>query len=106
MFCFLNAGIIDTPRESLFTYQPGENWETHFDPFFSPLYEPVFSDPVLEQEAASLCGDNFFCIFDIAATGEINVGLSTLVGSKEYEQILELQIPSMTSHMCASLQLV
>ena len=103
---FLNAGIIDTPRERLFTYRPGENWATYYDPFFSPNYEPVFFHPVLEQVAVFLCGDNFFCLFDIATTEDIYIGLSTLLRCEEYREILELQIPSMTSHMCASLQLV
>ena len=91
------AGIIDIPKESLFTYQPGESWATYYDPFFSPIYEPVFSDPVLEQEATSICGDNFFCLFDVAATGEVDIGRTTLAVADEYEEILEQQIPSMIS---------
>ena len=96
---FPYAGIIDIAKESLFTYQPGESWATYYDPFFSPIYEPVFSDPILEQEAASICGDNFFCLFDIAATGVMDIGLSTLTGNIEYEDILEQQIPSIISYM-------
>ena len=45
----------------------------------------------------SICGDNFFCLFDIAATGETDIGMTTLRGAEEYEEILELQIPSMIS---------
>ena len=43
----------------------------------------------------SICGDNFFCLFDIAATGEADIGMTTLGGIVEYEEILELQIASM-----------
>ena len=89
-----HTGIIDTPRDSLFTYQPGENWATYYDPFFSPIFVPNISDPILKQEADSICGGNFFCLFDIAATGRTDIGLSTLVGSEEYDEILEQQIPS------------
>ena len=43
----------------------------------------------------SVCGDNFFCLFDIAATGEMDIGMTTLGGTVVYEEILELQITSM-----------
>ena len=89
----LCAGITDDPAESLFTYKPGESWATFYDPFFTPTYEPVFSDPVLETEANTICGDDQFCLFDIAATGRIEVGLSTLEGSQNYEMIVNLSRP-------------
>ena len=87
------AGIIDTPVESLFTYQPGESWATHYDPYFVPTYLTQFSDPDLATRANELCGNDPFCLFDIAATGRVDIGLSTLQGSQELEQIVQLSLP-------------
>lgn len=87
------AGIIDTPSNSLFTYQPGENWATYYDPFFIPIYTAAFSDPELESQANDLCGNNQQCLFDVAATGLVELGLSTLARGQEFEEILRLQIP-------------
>ena len=77
----------------MFTYQPGESWTTYYDPFFVPTYQPVFSDPELESQATDLCGDDLFCLFDIAATGLVDIGISTVETGNTYEEILELQIP-------------
>ena len=92
-FCI--AGIVDTPVGSLFTYQPGETWATFYDPFFQPTYEPKFATPELEAEAKELCGDDIFCLFDVAATGSMEIGLSTLRGGEEIEEITEVQIPGL-----------
>lgn len=40
-----------------------------------------------------ICGNDQFCLFDIAATGRTDVGLSTLEGSQNFEMILQLSIP-------------
>ena len=87
------AGIIDTPANSLFTYQPGESWATYYDPYFVPTYLTDFSDPDLAAQANELCGNDPFCLFDIAATGRVDIGLSTLQGSQEFEQIVQLSLP-------------
>ena len=87
------AGIIDTPVESLFTYQPGESWATYYNPYFVPIYLTQFSDPDLAAQANELCGTDPFCLFDIAATGRVDIGLSTLQGSQEFEQIVQLSLP-------------
>ena len=86
---------MDTPSDSLFTYQPGESWATYHDPFFVPLYEAVFSDVELEQQANELCGDDQQCLFDVAATGLVELGQSTLVVGQEFEVILQTLIPGM-----------
>ena len=86
-------GIIDTPVESFFTYQPGESWATYYDPYFVPTYLPQFSDQDLATQANELCGNDPFCLFDIAATGRVDIGLSTLRGSQDFEQIVQLSLP-------------
>ena len=79
--------------DSLFTYQPGETWATFYDPFFQPTYEPTFATPELEADANALCGDDIFCLFDVAATGDMDIGVSTLEGGREIQEITEIQIP-------------
>ena len=87
------TGIIDSPRKSLFTSQPGDNWATFYDPYFVPFFKPVFTDPLLEMQANDLCDGDEFCLFDIAATRSTAIGLSTLEGSQNYEEIVQFSIP-------------
>ena len=89
------AGIIDDPADSLFTYTPGENWATFYSPDFVPIYTTAFSDPELEAEANALCEGDPFCLFDVAATRRTDIGLSTLLGSQEFDRIVNLSIPGM-----------
>ena len=93
------AGIVDTPGDSLFYYEQGESWVTYFDPYFEPVYQPHFENPDLETEAAMLCGDDTSCLFDIAATGNLEIGLATLQTSQEIERINEISIPSNNSYI-------
>ena len=92
--CFLLSGIIDSPRQSLFSYLNGKTWATYYDPLFQPAFEPEFQDTDLEMEANRLCGDDIFCLFDIAATGNTELGLSTLHTSQEIERLEKLSLPS------------
>ncbi len=64
----LHVGSINRPQDSLFTYPEGESWANYIFPNFEPTFEVVFSNSFLEQEADDLCGDDFFCRFDIATT--------------------------------------
>lgn len=58
------------------------------------MFEPTFSDPDLEEQAHELCGANQLCLFDIAATGNIDIGSSTM-DSVEQQEILQSQfVPS------------
>ena len=78
----------------MFSYQPGESWATYYDPYFEPEFKPVFGNADLELEATRLCGDDKFCLFDIVATGSIDLGLSTLQTSQEIEELEQLSLPS------------
>ena len=84
---------MDSPLDSLFTYRPGESWVTFYDPYFVPVYDPVFSSTQLEQQANTLCGDDLECLFDMAATGRVEIGQVAVDSGREFEEILELQIP-------------
>ena len=89
-----SLGIINNPRDSLFTYQFGESWSTFYFPSFIPTYEPSFSDPSLKQKADEICGDDDFCKFDIAATGIVEIGEATNQAVQEVEQLINLSRPS------------
>ena len=91
---FLSTGLIDTPVQSMFSYELGKSWNTYYDPFFSPVYKPVFNNTDLETEATRLCKGDELCMFDAAATGNIEVGVATLQSNMEIRKLLELLVPS------------
>jgi len=92
------AGIIDSPANSLFTYQPGESWAT-YDPYFVPTYQTLFNDLDLVAQANELCSNDPFCLFNIAATGRDDIGLTTLQGSQEFQQLVEISLPGTYRYM-------
>lgn len=94
IFYYAHQGIVDSPLDSLFTYRPGESWVTFYNPYFVPVYTPVFSTSALEQQANALCGSDTQCLFDVAATGRVEIGQVAVETGREIEEILELQIPS------------
>jgi len=59
------------------------------------LFEVEFSDPTLENEAMELCQGDEFCLYDIATTGSMDIGLSTLNGSVGFEEIVEIARPGL-----------
>ena len=94
--CFdvdLSAGIISAAEDSIFTYGPGTSFDTFNNPNFVPTFSPDFADPDLEAEALELCGGDSFCLFDVAATGSMEVGLSTLLGGIEFDTIVNISAP-------------
>ena len=84
------AGIINNPRQSIFTYGPDGDWETYHHPEYNPAFRPNFSDPVLEEQAHNICHDDQLCLFDIAATGNVDIGSSTME-SVQQQEILQTQ---------------
>ena len=89
------AGIIDDPDNSLFSYEEDKSWADYFDPNFTPAYQPTFTDPALEEKAMEICGDDQFCVFDIAATEREEVGMSTMQGNLDLEMITQLSQPGL-----------
>lgn len=88
----LLTGIVDASR-SLFTYTPGESWATYYDRNFLPSYDPVFLNSTLRSRAMHACDNDQFCLYDIAATGRMEIGLSTLDGSRNFNKIVNLSYP-------------
>ena len=87
------AGIIDSPNDSLFVYRDNEDWSTFYRPEFQPQFEVVFNSPAIEQQANEICGDDQFCLFDIASTERTEIGLATHKGILRIEEIFELSLP-------------
>ena len=57
------------------------------------MYEPQFTDANLQMEALEVCGDDSFCLFDVAVTERMEVGLSTLAASQELAEIVQVSLP-------------
>lgn len=99
MFCFEYSfcsfiGILQSSSDSYFRYLPGENFNTFHDPFFTPMFRPSFDNVDLEDQARAVCGSDEFCLFDIAATKNINIGMATMQGGEAFNDIEEMAIPS------------
>lgn len=97
LFCFIScsshAGIVN-PRKSLFTYGPNGDWDSFHDINYVPAFEPTFSSTELEEQANEVCGDDQLCLFDIAATGNVDIGSSTVQSVQEQELLKALFVPS------------
>ena len=93
-FSPLYPGIINSAESSLFSYRTNENWMTFFEPQFPAVFEPSFADSEAESRAHSICNGDQFCLFDIAATGREDVGMSTQIGGQALEEIIEISAPS------------
>jgi hypothetical protein len=91
--------IIDNANDSLFYYGE-ESFEDIYSPNFNPLFEATFDDPDLQAEAVDICGDDFYCLFDIAVTGDTNLGLTTLEGGQELDMIINASQPVICEPEC------
>ena len=89
-----SIGIIAEISESLFVYGPGESWRTFYHPDYVPTFAPTFNNSTLEREAKKMCGDDQFCLFDIAATKRVEIGAATMEGLKALDMIIEMSNPS------------
>ena len=86
-------GIVSNEDDSLFFYVDDEDWATFYRPQYSPLFGPVFASSELEETARKLCKNDTFCLYDIAATGRVEIGMTTLKGSEDFENLIELSAP-------------
>lgn len=58
------------------------------------MFQPNFTDPALEQQAELICQGNVACLFDIAATGRVDIGMSTIEQVQTIDEIMLLSQPS------------
>ena len=65
--------------QSLFFYARNESVDT----FSNPDFEPMFADNItwhnesLREKAEAQCGDDHECLFDVASTNDLSVGMVT-----------------------------
>ena len=85
----VTVGIVSNEDDSLFFYDDDDDWDAFYRPQYSPLFGPVFASPELEEKAQKLCKNDSFCLYDIAATGREEIGMTTLKGSEDFEELVE-----------------
>ena len=87
-----STGIIDSASDSLFYYD-GSSFGDFHDPSFTPVFEVAFTDPTLQSVAEEMCQGDMYCLFDIAATGDPSIRLTTLAGVQELDEMVEASRP-------------
>ena len=58
------------------------------------MFAPTFNDTNLQKEAKDICGEDTFCLFDIAATKRVEIGAATMEGQETLDTIMEMSKPS------------
>ena len=97
MILVIVVGIINLSNNSLFTYRGNDSWNEFYHPDFTPLFEAVFDDSLLENTTYQIYKDDLFCIFNIAATLRTEIGMATLQGTKDLEMIVEMSKPGLSA---------
>ena len=64
-----------------------------------PLFEVTFADPDLKRRAEEMCQGDFYCLFDIAATGDVSFGMTTLIGGQVLDTIANISQPGKTTYV-------
>ena len=82
------------------------SWSDFYDPGFTPIFVPTFSDPALEAQARKLCAGDPACLYDVAVTDRLDIGLATHLGSEELAMFEALTVPGkLTYVICIIMQL-
>ena len=68
--------------------------KTTKDPTYVPLLVTPSVDPTTSALITETCGDNIECAYDIAVTGNVEVGRETLEDIEEHMMIVNLTLPS------------
>ena len=89
-----SPGIVNSSEDSMFYYKDNKGWNDFYDYGFMPEFSPTFDDPELEEQAKELCGDVSACLFDVAATGRLDIGMSALSAKEDQKIVQELSVPS------------
>ena len=65
--------------QSLFTYAQNESVHTFADPDFVPMFSDniMWYNDSVRQAAEAQCGDDHECLFDVASTNDLSVGIAT-----------------------------
>ena len=94
MLILIHSGIVNSSEDSMFYYKDTESWNHFYDYDFTPVFSPTFVDPEFERQAKEMCGDVSACLFDAAATGRLDIGMSALLAEEDQKIVQELAVPS------------
>ena len=90
--CYISVGSVDEDN-SLIIIEEGFS-----RPVKDENFEPLFMTPAVDVDTARMidetCGDNIECAFDIAVTGIVEVGRTTLAEIEEHMVIINESLPS------------
>ena len=93
MLNFFYTGRINA-TDSLFTYIPGQSATTFDNTAFSPVFD-VSDLPFANMSGvAELCGNSLECLFDVGATGDLEVGQVAVEVQITYNETVEVSQPS------------
>ena len=88
----LCTGSVDI-ASSILIFEDAESTTTK-----DSTYVPLFETPPVDATTAALieetCADNSECAYDIAVTGNVDVGRETLDDIEEHRMILSQDLPS------------
>lgn len=87
------AGRISA-TDSLFTYIDGQSPTTFDNPSFTPAFDASDLPFANMPGVAEVCGDNLECLFDVGATGDIEVGQAVVDIQITYNETVEESQPS------------
>lgn len=75
----LLVGRIGTAAESILYYHEDFSFATYDDPSFTPAFgiSALEDDSALNTQAHEVCDGDYSCLFDIARTGSVTVGILT-----------------------------
>ena len=88
------SGIVNASEDSMFYYKDNEDWSDFYDYAFVPVFSATFDDPEFERQAKDFCGDVSACLFDVAATGRLDIGTSALSAKEDQKIVQEFSVPS------------
>ena len=91
---FISTGILKDSSQSLFSYNTSSDFFSYYDPTFIPAFTPQFNNSELEEQAKVACKGDTECLFDIAATGRMEIGMATLEQQVIIENAREITKPS------------
>ena len=63
----------------MFTYAQNESVDTFYKPDFIPMFADniTWANDSVRQAAEAQCGNDYECLFDVASTNDLSVGMVT-----------------------------
>ena len=65
-----------------------DSWGDYYDPRYTPAFAATFTNPDLKALAEEQCKGDQFCLYDIAATRDPKVGITTFEGGENLDVII------------------